>query len=197
MIYEHGEWLRRLFMSPERYAIMAAGGWAAYYNGLAATTVPVVAETAVVVGIAALPVVAMAGVFVALGSGYAAARVMVANENTASGFSQGFVTGLLSWEWHHVVDRFRMPFLRINRMDGATDAIRVNAYHGGLKAGWAAAAALDPAARKAYLSKMRKLGGVQGPKAWSTNRDVARNEQISYVIALAAAGRRYGIIEQR
>jgi hypothetical protein len=194
MLDEHSEWLRQLFMSPERNAIMAAGGWAAYYNGLAATTVPLVAETAVVVGVAALPVVAMAGVFVALGSGYAAARAIVANENTASGFTQGFVTGILGWEWRHAADRFGRAFLRINRMDGATDVIRVNSYHGGLKAGWAAGSALDGDARKAYLRKLRTLGSVHGPKAWSTNRNVARNEQISYVIALAAAGRRYSVI---
>lgn len=196
MLDEHGEWLRQLFMSPERNAIMAAGGWAAYYNELAATTIPFVADTAVIVGIAALPVVAMAGVFVALGSGYAAARAIVANENAASGFSQGFVMGLLQWEWRHAVDRFRMPLLRINRFDGASDVIRVNAYHGGLKAGWAAGSALDATAKKAYLTKLRKLGAVQGPKAWSPDKDAARNQQISYVIALAAAGRRHRVFQQ-
>jgi hypothetical protein len=195
MTDEHGEWLRRLFMSPERNAIMAAGGWAAYYQNLAATTIPFVAETAVVVGAAALPVVAMGAVFAALGSGYAAARAIVKNENAASGFSQGFAAGLLNWEWRHVVDRFRRSLLRINEMDGATDYIRVNAYHGGLKGGWVAARALDPAVRKAYLDRMRALGGVHGPRQWSTDRDVARNQQISYVVDVAAAGRRYGIIK--
>ena len=41
---------------------------------------------AVVAG--AVPVIAMVGVFVALGSGYAAAREAVRNENTVSGLSQ-------------------------------------------------------------------------------------------------------------
>lgn len=54
----------------------------------------------------AIPVVGMAGVFAALGSGYLEARNMVRKENVASGYSQGFVMGLLGWEWSHVVSRF-------------------------------------------------------------------------------------------
>jgi hypothetical protein len=63
---EHEEWSLQLWNSPERWAIISAGGWAAYYNGLAATTIPAAAELGVV-GIIGLPVLVMAGVFVALG----------------------------------------------------------------------------------------------------------------------------------
>lgn len=43
-----------------------------------------------------VPVIAMVGVFLALGSGYTAAREAVGNENTVSGLSQGFVMGFLT-----------------------------------------------------------------------------------------------------
>ena len=41
----------------------------------------------------ALPVIAMVGVFMALGAGYAEARAAVRNESTMSGFSSGFRDG--------------------------------------------------------------------------------------------------------
>ena len=135
----------------------------------------------------AVPVLTMVGVFVALGSGYYAAREAVKNENTVSGLSQGFVMGLLGWEWRHVVDRFgRWSVIRINAMDEATDVIRVNAYNRGLRAGYDFAATLSADEKKAYLSRIRKFGGIRVPKNWNRNRDA----QISYVIELAAAALR-------
>jgi hypothetical protein len=140
---------------------------------------------AVVAG--AVPVIAMVGVFLALGSGYAAAREAVRNENTVSGVSQGFVMGLLDWTWRQAVDRFgRRSVIRINAMDEATDVIRVNAYNRGLRAGYDFAATLSADEKKAYLSRIRKFGGIRVPKNWNRNRDA----QISYVIELAAAALR-------
>jgi hypothetical protein len=56
------------------------------------------------------PIVATAGVWMALGSGYAEAREIVENENTASGFSQGFVAALLGWSPKQTADHFmRVP----------------------------------------------------------------------------------------
>jgi hypothetical protein len=132
----------------------------------------------------------MAGVFAALGSGYAAAREIARDENTKLGFSEGFVMGLLGWEWHHARDRFgRFGLLRVYHTDEALNVIRVNAYNGGLKAGYVAAAALSDSAKKTYLSKIRKMARSAQAGNWD------RNDQISYVIELATAGLRYGIIK--
>jgi Domain of unknown function (DUF4157) len=147
-------------------------------------TVAIAGGGAGAIAAAALPLVAMVGVFVALGSGYAAARKAVRDENTVSGFSEGFVMALLGWEWHHAVDRFGRPYLlRINKIDEATDVIRVNAYNRGLKAGYVTGAALPADAKKAYLREIRKFTGPRGSTIWS------REEQISYVIQLAAVAR--------
>jgi Domain of unknown function (DUF4157) len=160
----------------------AAGGGAAGAGAVEGASVLGGGAGAVFAG--AVPVIAMVGVFVALGSGYAAAREAVRNENTVSGLSQGFVMGLLGWEWRHVVDRFgRWSVIRINAMDEATDVIRVNAYNRGLRAGYDFAARLSVDEKKAYLSNIRKFGGIRVPKNWNRNRDA----QISYVIELAAA----------
>lgn len=197
---EYSKWLVELWNSPERWAIANAGGWAAYYSRLAAMTLPTDAAAVAVVGTIALPVITMVGVFVALGSGYAAARDLARNENTASGFSQGFVTGLLGWEWRHTADRLGRRYLVIDSWDEAMDSIRVKYYNGGLKAGWVAAKAFNPSVGRAYLTKLRKASGVQIPGDWSAHsgdeaeRLRARHVQTSYVIDLAATGLRYNII---
>ena len=137
--------------------------------------------TAIAAG--ALPVLAMAGVFVALGSGYAEARAAVRNDYTASGFSQGFVMGLLGWDWHHAVDRFGVRFVIPNPMDEALGVIRVNAYNAGLRAGYFAGAGLPADQKKAYLRAIRKFAGRRDSTTWS------RADQISYVIELGAVAR--------
>ncbi len=197
---EHAEWLLQLWNSPERWAIVSAGGWAAYYNALAATTIPAAAGIGLI-GTIALPVLAMAGVFVALGSGYAAARDLAKNENSAAGFSEGLVTGLLDWEWRQTVDRFARTYLVTNQWDEAIDAIRVKYNNGGLKAGYSAATALVPAVRRAYLTKLRRSVGAHNPAGWSpvsgdwSEQMRARLVQTSYVIALASAGLRSEMIQ--
>ena len=75
------------------------------------------------------------------------------------------------------------------------DSIRVNSYHDGLKRGFLAGTVLGEDAKKAYRSKIRNAGNVHGPKEWSRDDDVKRNQQISYVIEMAGAARRYGIIK--
>lgn len=142
----------------------------------------------------AIPVVTMVGVWVALGSGYYQAREQAKVEESRSGFAHGFVMGVLEWQWHHLVGLFRRPFLRINKFDEAMDRIRVVSYHGGLKAGFGAGSALPADARKAYRIELRRLAGRRDSGAWSRNADVARNQQISYVIELASAGMRKGLI---
>ncbi len=143
---------------------------------------------------AGLPVIAMVGVAVALGSGYYQAREEARNDNFASGFSQGFVMAILDWDWRHAVTRFGRTRQNINHYDEQMDSIRVSSYHSGLKKGYLAGRALPPAGRKAYAKKIRSAGGIHGPKNWSENDDVARNQQISYVIDMASTARKLRII---
>ena len=42
--------------------------------------------------------------------------------------------------------------------------------------------------------KIRSAGGIHGPKNWSGDQDVARNQQISYVIEMASTARKLRII---
>ena len=127
--------------------------------------------------------IAMVGVFMALGAGYAEARAAVRNESTMSGFSQGFVMGLLGWEWHHAVDRFGVRSATDTPSDEALGYIQANAYNGGMRAGFEAGSKLSPDMKKAYLSKIRKLAGPRGTTRWSCLH------QISYVIDLGAVAR--------
>ena len=143
---------------------------------------------------AGLPIVTAVGVWVALGSGYYQAREEAKKDETMSGFSQGFVMAILGWKWSHVVPLFRRPYLSINKFDEQMNSIRVNSYHAGLKTGFLAGMVLPEDGKKAYRAKIRRAGNVTGPKEWSRDDDVARNQQVSYVIDMAAAGRRYGII---
>jgi hypothetical protein len=54
---------------------------------------------------------------------------------------------------------------------------------------------LPEEAKKEYSRKIRKVGNVHGPKEWSRNDDLARNQQVSYVIEMAASALRYQIIK--
>jgi len=182
-------------------ALAQAGKLDAYYSGLlkaidaerAAAAAPFAASAgagAIVAG--TLPVVTMVGVWVALGSGYYQARNEVRNENAASGFSQGWVAALLGWEYDHALARFGRPVVEINVADEATDEIRADAYNDGLQKGFLAGKMMPSASKKAYLTQLRQLSGVKMPSAdqWVGNR----NLQISYVISLASAARRYNVI---
>jgi Domain of unknown function (DUF4157) len=132
----------------------------------------------------AVPVIAVVAEFVALGAGYAEAREAVSEENTISGFSQGFVMGLLGWEWSQVVDRFGRSFvLRTNTFYEELDVVRDGAYNSGLKAGYAVGHRLPYNERKAYLKAIRVFAGPRGSKTWT------RRDQISYVIDLSAIAR--------
>lgn len=143
---------------------------------------------------AGVPIVTAVGVWVALGSGYYQAREEAKKEEAMSGFSQGFVMAVMNWQWTHVVSRFQRPHLNINKFDEQMNSIRVNSYHGGLMRGFLAGRVLPADVKKAIVSKLREAGKISAPKEWSRNSDVARNQQISYVIEMAAAGRRNNLI---
>ena len=83
---EHSEWVLQLWNSPEHNAIIMAGVGRTTTNMLAATTIATDAAAVGFVATLALPAVTMAGVFAALGSGYAAARDVARDENSVAGF---------------------------------------------------------------------------------------------------------------
>ena len=143
----------------------------------------------------AVPVVAMVGVWVALGSGYYEAREQAKIEESKSGFAYGFVMGVLDWQWHHLVSHFQRPLMRTNKFDEAMDVIRVRSYHGGLKTGFGAGSALPTGVKRAYRAKLRSLAGRRDSGPWSADRDTARNQQVTYVIDLASAAMRNGVIK--
>lgn len=134
---------------------------------------------------AGVPLTVWVGVFAAMGAPYAEARALVKNENFQSGFSQGFVTGLLKWEWSHTTSRFfKFSPGQMNYYDESLSYERANAYNAGLKAGYVHAVGLDEVAREAMLDRLKSLS--PGTKAGSWDH----LDQISYVIELASAGRR-------
>ena len=183
-------------------ALSRAGLLNTYYNGIIAlyeATQGGLMYTGAAAGSLALtagvPIVTAVGVWVALGSGYYEARQKAKKAEFMSGFSQGFVMGVLGWKWDHVVTHFRRPYLRINVFDEAMDKIRVESYHEGLKGGFLAGIALPADVRKGVSRAIRKAGNIHGPKEWSRNDDVARNQRVSYVIEMATAGIRYQLIK--
>ncbi len=148
-----------------------------------------------------IPLVVAAGTWVMLGAGYYQARQEVRQKGFMSGFSQGFVMGVLNWGWHHAVSLFAKRFvIRKNAFDPVMDREEALGYNEGLIKGWAAGAGVprrfmrDKDVRKAYRIALRRLADRRDTGPWSTNEDEARLQQSGYVIELAAAGVRHGLI---
>jgi hypothetical protein len=134
---------------------------------------------------AGVPIAVWIGVFAAMGAPYAEAKALVKNENFQSGFSQGFVMGLLKWSWDNAISRFgKFSPGQTNVMDQSLSFIAANAYNEGLRSGFMHGRILDDATKKALLSRLKSQS--PGTRAGQWNRD----DQISYVIELASAGRR-------
>jgi hypothetical protein len=130
---------------------------------------------------AAGPVLGMAGVFMALGSGYAEAREIIHNEAIASGFSQGFVCGLLSMSTGTTVRLFAQHgVIRRNPMDSEADVIEMKARNRGLVAGYVMASQASAEEKKAFLREIREYAGDVPAGDW-TDRD-----KLDYVITYAA-----------
>jgi hypothetical protein len=148
-----------------------------------------------------LPVIAMAAVGVALGAPYYQAREEAKKRGYASGFSKGFVTGLLGWELRFTIDRFWDDALDQNGFDEALPKIRANAHNNGLLKGRVAGLAKATEERKSYLRALRKLGRTSS-SGWLPRSDDwmermrARNVQISYVIDMATAATGKGMIKE-
>lgn len=199
------EWMQQLDKISGLWVMaqgMKDGSWAAYVHGVsraaaalgeaeAAAFTGTVGGGAVAAGV--IPIIVAAGVWVALGSGYYEAREIVKKENMMSGFSQGFVCGLLRWTYNQTLDKFKMSHLRINTFHEATDLDRVDSYMEGLSAGFIAGQAMPLKGKKAYLKKMREIAGIPTPTEteWRGNRRV----QQDYVITLATLAMMHGLIK--
>lgn len=170
-------------------ASLAAGSEASLAAGIAKLrAASLLAGTGGLALTLAVPIAVWVGVFAAMGAPYLEARNLVRNENFQSGFSQGFVTGLLKWEWQQTVSRFfKFSPGQINPFDASLSYIAANARNEGLRAGYVHACGLNEDGRKAILSRLRSLSPSTKAGRWD------RLDQISYVIELAGAGRRYNI----
>ena len=148
-----------------------------------ATAVPAVGVATVTgVGLAFVgPALGFAGVFMALGAGYAEAREIIRNEAAVSGFSQGFVAGLLNMSSGTVKSIFvQHGVIHRHPMDPEADVIEMNARNRGVVAGYVMANQASADDKKAYLKEIRQFTGHVSAGDW-TDRD-----KRDYVIEYAA-----------
>jgi hypothetical protein len=121
--------------------------------------------------------------WLALGSGLLEARELVANERLASGFSRGFVAGLLNWSGKNVLD-----YLGIGKSFNAFDQNIANAgdraYYQGLANGYQMSTGLSAERKKMYLGELRVHAGSAGDQSTIKQR-------ADRVIELAAKLRRH------
>ena len=144
---------------------------------------------------AGVPLVVAAGVWVMLGSGYYQARAQAKRKGVISGFAQGFTMGVLKWEWSHAVSRFgRRYVVNPNAFDPIASKEETVGYNEGLVAGFAAGRATPDPMKKKFRIVLRRLARRTDSGDWSRNDDAARLQQVSYVIDLAGAAVRSGLI---
>jgi hypothetical protein len=172
---------------------------AALNAAAAAAEGTLVVGTGTIVVVAVVPVVAMVAVAAALGAPYYQARQAAKKEEYASGFARGFVTGLLQWEARFTIDRFWDNGFGKNGFDESMPALRAAAHNEGLIKGRVAGLAKNDQEKKAYLKGLAKLSKASS-SGWNSKsndpaeRMRARRVQIGYVIDLAAAARKHGIV---
>ncbi len=148
--------------------------------GEALTTSGIVTVGGVAFAVAG-PVLGMAGVFMALGSGYEEAREEIQNEAVASGFSQGFVAGILNMSPKTVSFIFgRHGVIHRNPMDEEADALEMKAYNRGLVAGYTLASTATDEQKKSFVYEIREYTGHVDAGAWGDR------EKRDYVIEYAA-----------
>lgn len=128
------------------------------------------------------PVLGLVGVFAALGAGYDEARTIIKNEATASGFSQGFVCGILNMSGGTVSSIFgKHGVIPTNTFDQEADVIATNAYNKGLVAGYTFANLATADEKKSFVLEIRRFTGNVSADPWSDN-----NVKRDYVIEYAA-----------
>ena len=127
------------------------------------------------------PTLGLVGTFLALGSGYAEAREEIQNEAVASGFSQGFVAGILNMSPGTVSSLFAQHGVIPNHPgDRDADVLEMKARNRGVVAGYVLAESATAEQKKSFVFEIRKFTGEISPGNW-TDRD-----KIDYVIAYAA-----------
>ncbi len=189
--YSFRQWLQSPMI--QKLLAMNASGVAAAANAKLAAGITHLRHASLIVGAAELaltlgvPIAVWVGVFAAMGAPYAQAKALVKNENFQSGFSRGFVAGLLKWEWDHVTARFFRFSPGVNTFDATLGYIAANATNDGLHAGYIHASSVSGDVRKALLGRLRSLSPSTQAGQWD------RRSQIDYVIELAAAGRRHRV----
>ena len=150
------------------------------FSTTAAPAIGVATVTGVGMAVAG-PVLGLAGVFMALGSGYAEARELIKNEATVSGFSQGFVAGLLNMSAGTVKSIFgQHGVIPRHPGDRDSDVIEMKARNRGLVAGYLMANQVSADDKKAYLKEIRQFTGPVSAGDWTD-----RNKR-DYVIEYAA-----------
>jgi hypothetical protein len=133
--------------------------------------------TAAVVG----PILGQAGVFMALGSGYEEARREIQNEAISSGFSQGFVAGILNMSPATTKSLFGKHGVgQLNPMDPEASILEVKAHNRGLVAGYVFANTASAEQKKSFVFELRKFTGDVPHSVWD---DL---EKRNYVIEYAA-----------
>jgi hypothetical protein len=156
------------------------GSLDAYYQALAMTTLPATADAMIGAGMVVLPIATWVGGIVAIFyAPWAAAEEAIKEENFQTGLSQGYVMGLLRWEWGQVRDRFARLYVLDVYQDNELNVTRVKAYNAGLVSGYATGNSLSDEAKHSQLKYFRNLAGHPSAGNWT------RQDQISYVISLA------------
>ncbi len=127
-----------------------------------------------------------------LGAPYMEMQELQRSESTSSGFAQGFVSGLLGWNWGQTKEHFSVDrIVHRNRFDrGEMDAIEMKAYNRGLAFGHDYGAMT--ARKKIFLAEIKRYASVSAPKDW--NGDHNKINRIDYVIKLAAAFRKHWLM---
>jgi hypothetical protein len=135
---------------------------------------------------AGVPLALWIGVFAALGAPYAQAEALVKQKNFIHGFAEGFVIGLLKWEWQQAASRFGR-FAPDTNTSGDTEMgyISANAHNAGLRTGYVHGTLIPPAKKKQLLHQLRSWSPAASAGSWD------RIHQIMYVTDLAMAGIRH------
>ena len=130
-----------------------------------------------------------------IGGAYAEGRRIAGERGALSGFSQGFVMGVLNWQWGTAARLFGKKQAGRNAFDQGAARAEAEGYNKGLVAGYALGSGAPDNVKKAYRIKLRKLANLHVAGPWSIDADEAYLQQTNYVISLAAAGVNAGLIK--
>ena len=170
-------------------------GMALPMGGAGGTSAVATMQGLAALGIAGVAIAVAAGVWAALGAPYYQAIERARERGFLSGFSQGFTTGVLNWQWPQAASRFGMRrVIPRNHFVPQADRVEAVAHNEGLFIGYALGMGGTAEGKKAFRIALRKLAARTDNAAWSQNADEARLQQIDYVISLASAGVKHGLI---